>query len=94
MLRGQRVMLDSDLARLYEVEVKALNQAVRRNPARFPADFMFRLTREEAERSRSQTVTLKGAGVRGRNIKYLPYAFTEQGVAMLSSALRSERRSR
>ena len=91
MLRGQRVMLDADLACLYQVEVKALNQAVRRNPARFPANFMFRLTWEEAERSRSQTVTLKGAGGRGRNIKYLPYAFTEQGVAMLSSVLKSER---
>ena len=91
LLRGQRVMLDADLARLYEVEVKALNQAVRRNSARFPADFMFRLTWEEAERSRSQIVTLKGAGGRGRNIKYPPCAFTEQGVAMLSSVLKSER---
>ena len=91
LLRGQRVMLDSDLADLYQVEVKALNQAVRRNPARFPADFMFRLTWDEAERSRSQIVTLKGVSGRGRNIKYLPYAFTEQGVAMLSSVLKSER---
>jgi hypothetical protein len=90
LLRGQRVMLDADLAGLYQVEVKALNQAVRRNPARFLADFMFRLTWEEAERSRSQIVTLKDAGGRGRNIKYLPYAFTEQGVAMLSSVLKSE----
>ena len=91
VVRGQRVMLDADLSGLYQVEVKALNQAVRRNPARFPADFMFRLTWEEAERSRSQIVTLNGAGGRGRNIKYLPYAFTEQGVAMLSSVLKSER---
>lgn len=68
MLRGQRVMLDADLAGLYQVEVKALNQAVRRNPARFPTDFMFRLTWEEPGRSRSQIVTLKGAGGRGRNI--------------------------
>jgi len=90
LLRGQKVMLDADLAALYGVDVKALNQAVRRNGARFPADFMFQLERDEAEaisRSRSQSVTLK----RGQNIKYLPYAFTEQGVAMLSSVLRSER---
>ncbi len=90
-LRGLRVMLDADLARLYEVEVRALNQAVRRNAARFPSDFMFRLTLEEAERSRSQIVILNGADGRGRNIKYLPYAFTEQGVAMLSSVPKSER---
>ena len=82
-------MLDSDLARLYGVEVKALNQAVRRNAARFPSDFMFQLTWEEAERSRSQIVTLNAATVRGRNIKYRPRAFTEQGVAMLSSVLKS-----
>ena len=91
LLRGQRVMLDSDLADLYQVEVKALNQAVRRNPERFPPDFMFSLTQQEAALLRSQIVTLKGAGGRGRNIKYLPYAFTEQGVAMLSSVLKSER---
>ena len=83
-------MLDADPARLYAVPAKALNQAVRRNVDRFPHDFMFRLTREEADglwQSRSQFVTLK----RGENIKYLPYAFTEQGVAMLSSVLRSPR---
>jgi len=89
LIRGQKVMLDEDLATLYEVEVKVLNQAVRRNMERFPADFMFQLTTEEAERLRSQTVTLKTG--RGRHRKYLPYAFTEQGVAMLSSVLRSKR---
>lgn len=88
-IRGHRVMLDEDLAALYEVEVKALNQAVKRNLARFPEDFMFQLTREEAAALRSQTVTLKAG--RGEYRKYLPYAFTEQGVAMLSSVLRSDR---
>lgn len=91
LVRGQRVLLDADLARLYGVEVKALNQAVRRNADRFPADFMFQLSWDEAERSRSQFVTLIEPGVRGRNVKYRPYAFTEQGVAMLSSVLRSKR---
>jgi hypothetical protein len=89
-IRGERVLLDADLAALYGVLSKALNQAVKRNLERFPADFMFQLTREEAQEilaSRSQNVTLK----RGGNIKYLPYAFTEQGVAMLSSVLRSPR---
>ena len=90
-VRGQRVMLDADLARLYGVEAKVLNQAVKRNADRFPADFMFQLSWEEAERSRSQIVTLIGSGARGRNIKYRPFAFTEQGVAMLSSVLKSER---
>ena len=93
-LRGQRVMLDADLARLYGVEAKALNQAVRRNLERFPGDFMFRLTWAEVERSRSQIVTLNKAATRrsqGSNVKYLPYAFTEQGVAMLSSVLKSKR---
>jgi hypothetical protein len=90
-VRGHRVLLDADLARLYCVEAKALNQAVRRNAARFPSDFMFQLTWEEAERSRSQIVTLNAGAARGRNIKYRPYAFTEQGVAMLSSVLKSER---
>ena len=115
LLRSHKVMLDSDLAELYGVEARALNQAVKRNAERFPEDFMFRLTQEESAalrsqsvisnpdeysddpgnssqpvmspRSRSQTVILK----RGQNIKYLPYAFTEQGVAMLSSVLRSPR---
>ena len=90
LLRGEKVLLSEHLAELYSVPVKALNQAVKRNISRFPDDFMFQLTREEADavlRSRSQIVTLK----RGKNIKYLPYAFTEQGVAMLSSVLRSPR---
>ncbi|HJX62832.1 MAG TPA: ORF6N domain-containing protein [Polyangia bacterium] len=105
VLRGQKVLLDSDLAALYGVPVKALNQAVKRNLARFPEDFMFQLTLEEVRRSRSQSVTLKSLGPaagrpsrsqsvilkRGTNIKYLPYAFTEQGVAMLSSVLSSPR---
>jgi len=86
-LRNQRVLLDTDLAVLYGVETKALNQAVRRNRARFPPDFMFQLTAREAAVLRSQTVTSKGHG--GRRNR--PYAFTEQGVAMLSSVLRSAR---
>ena len=89
-LRGEKVLLDADLAPLYGVRTKALNQAVKRNLERFPVNFMFQLTVSEAEAltpSRSQTVTLK----RGQNLKYLPYAFTEQGVAMLSSVLRSPR---
>jgi len=89
LIRGRRVMLDRDLAELYKVETRALNQAVKRNLNRFPEDFMFRLMPEEAvELSRSQFVTLKK---QGQNIKYLPYAFTENGVAMLSSVLSSER---
>ena len=88
-LRGLNVMLDRDLAELYGVDVKALNQAVRRNRERFPSDFVFELTRRETESLRSQIVTLKKG--RGRHRKYLPYAFTEQGVAMLSSVLRSPR---
>jgi len=88
-LRGHTVMIDSDLAALYRVEVKALNQAVKRNRSRFPADFMFRLSADEAELLRSQIVTLKNQ--RGQHRKYLPYAFTEQGIAMLSSVLRSPR---
>jgi hypothetical protein len=120
LLRGQKVMLDFDLAALYGVATKVLNQAVKRNRMRFPNDFMFQLspdeihnlkshsvtsslqgagdqptttnlsksvTRSQRHRSRSQIVTLK----RGQNIKYRPYAFTEQGVAMLSSVLKSER---
>ncbi len=82
-------MLDADLAELYGVATKRLNQAVRRNPTRFPADFMFQLTPEEVEILRSQIVTSSLAGWGGR--RYLPYAFTEQGVAMLSSVLASER---
>jgi phage regulator Rha-like protein len=88
-LRGQKVMLDSDLARLYRVETKTLNRAVQRNRDRFPADFMFRLMAEEQEILRCQIGTLKPG--RGKHRKYSPYAFTEQGVAMLSSVLRSKR---
>jgi len=88
-IRGLRVMLDADLAALYGVETKALNQAVRRNIERFPDDFMFELTRGEYQSLRSQIVTLDTG--RGRHSKYLPLAFTEQGVAMLSSVLRSKR---
>ena len=88
-LRGQRVILDFGLAPLYCVEVRTLNQAVRRNIDRFPADFMFRLTAEELESLRSQSVILKTG--RGGHRKYPPYAFTEQGVAMLSGVLSSKR---
>ncbi len=87
-------MLDADLAKLYGVEVKALNQAVKRNLERFPADFMFQLAWEEAVSLRSQFVTLEEAEGKtrgqGRHAKYRPYAFTEQGVAMLSSVLKSK----
>ena len=87
-IRDRKVMLDRDLAELYNVETKVLNQAVKRNLARFPEDFMFQLIAEEVlEISRSQIVTVK----RGQNIKYLPHVFTENGVAMLSSILNSER---
>jgi hypothetical protein len=87
-IRGEKVMLDSDLATLYGVEARALNQAVARNRKRFPADFMFQLTPREYESLRSQIVTSrKGRGGR----RYRPNAFTEQGVAMLSSVLRSTR---
>lgn len=89
VIRGQKVMLDADLAALYTVDTKVLNQSVRRNIERFPEDFMFQLTAEEAASLRSQTVTLKKG--RGQHRKYLPYAFTEQGVAMLSSVLNSPR---
>ena len=86
-IRGQKVMLDSDLAELYQIETKTLKRAVKRNIDRFPADFMFELTKEEAENSRCQNGTLKTR--QGYNIKYLPYAFTEQGLAMLSGILNS-----
>ena len=82
-----QVMLDKDLAELYGVEVRVLNQAVRRNIERFPDDFMFQLNKEEWDVLRSQIVTLKNG--RGEHSKYLPYVFTEQGVAMLSGVLRS-----
>ena len=89
LIRGHRVMLDADLAELYGVTTKRLNEQVQRNKKRFPSDFMFQLTLEEAERLRSQFATLKTG--RGQHRKYRPYAFTEQGVAMLSSVLHSER---
>jgi hypothetical protein len=88
LIRGEKVMLDRDLALLYEVETKVLNRAVKRNLQRFPSDFMFKLTAKEAENLRCQfgTSSLSHGGRR-----YLPYVFTEQGVAMLSSVLNSER---
>lgn len=101
-IRGERVMLDTDLAGLYEVETRVLNQAVKRNIKRFPADFMFQLTKEEFEflkyqveerennnSLRSQFVILKTG--KGQHSKYMPYAFTEQGVAMLSGVLNSDK---
>ncbi len=89
LIRGKKVMIDRDLAELYEVDSKALNQAVKRNISRFPPDFMFQISKEEADSLRSQFVTLEKG--RGRYSKYLPYVFTEQGVAMLSSVLKSDR---
>ncbi len=88
LIRGQKVMLDSDLAKLYGVENRALNQAVKRNVERFPEDFMFQLTSEEHESLRSQFVTLKTG--RGQHRKYLPYVFTEHGALMLGNVLKSE----
>jgi hypothetical protein len=88
VIRGHRVMLDADLAILYGVPTKRLNEQVQRNKKRFPSDFMFQLIPVEVERLRSQSATSKiGSGGR----RYRPYVFTEQGVAMLSSALHSER---
>ena len=89
-IRGKQVILDSDIARLYEVETKKLNQAVKRNIERFPEEFCFQLAEEEYESLRSQIVTLKIQG-RGQHRKNLPYAFTEQGVAMLSTVLHSDK---
>ena len=98
VIRGQKVMLDMDLANLYGVETRILNQAVKRNFERFPEDFMFQLSKEELEYWKSQYVTTNKISSRsqivilnnrGKNYKYLPYVFTEQGVAMLSSVLRS-----
>lgn len=86
LIRGQQVMIDRDLARLYGVETKRLKEQVRRNISRFPEDFMFELTKEEC--LRSQIATLNAG--RGKHLKYMPFAFTEQGVAMLSSVLKSE----
>ena len=88
-IRGKRVILDNELAKLYEVETKALKQAVRRNIDRFPEDFMFQLTKEEWKLLRTQSVTLEIG--KGHYPKYLPFAFTEQGVAMLSAVLNSQR---
>ena len=88
-IRGHKVMLDFDLAELYEVETKVLKQSVRRNIERFPLDFMFELTFEEAKSLRSQNVTLEAG--KGKHSKYAPFAFTEQGVSMLSSVLRSKK---
>ena len=87
VLRGEKVILDSDIATLYEVETKVLVRAMKRNLERFPSDFMFQLTTGELEDLRCQFGTSSSWGGR----RYLPYAFTEQGVAMLSSVLRSER---
>ena len=89
LIRGERVMFDRDLAEMYGVPTKVFNQAVKRHKERFPADFMFQLTKEEAVsiRLRSQSVTLK----RGQHLKYRPHAFTEHGILMLSSILNSRR---
>lgn len=91
-IRGERVILDSDLASIYGVETRILNQAVKRNPKRFPTDFVFQLTKDEIDqlRSRSQFVILK----RGHNIKYAPYAFTEHGTIMAANVLNSEQPSK
>ncbi len=93
VIRGHHVMLDSDLAEVYQVETRVLKQAVRRNRHRFPKDFMFELSDEETSKlysSRSQSVTLNKAGSkRGSNIKYAPFAFTEHGAVMLASVLNS-----
>lgn len=85
LIRGKKVMLDTDLAELYRVETRTLIQSIKRNIERFPEDFMFQLTKEESESLRSQSVISKRGGRR-----YLPYAFTEQGVSMLSSVLNSK----
>jgi hypothetical protein len=109
VLRGQKILLAQQLAALYGVETKALNQGVKRNIKRFPSDFMFQLSRDDVEHLRSQMVTLNeprhgetqvirsqfvslniAGGRQGTHLKYLPYAFTEQGVAMLSSVLGSD----
>ncbi len=90
VVRGEKVMIDADLARLYGVRTKALVQAVKRNAARFPPDFMLELTAREVEALRSQIVTSNRGPARG-GPRYAPHVFTEQGVAMLSSVLRSER---
>ena len=96
VIRDVQVLLDRDIAEMYGVEIKALNQAVKRNPERFPDQFMFQLSSDEYRNVKkslwSQFVTIENVeDQRGRHTKYLPYAFTEQGVAMLSAVLRSER---
>ena len=95
LIRGRKVMIDQDLAELYEVETKVLNQAVKRNITRFPSDFMFQLNKKEADIWRSQIVTSRqgetGQARQWGGRRYLPYVFTEQGVAMLSSVLNSKR---
>lgn len=88
-IRGQKVILDFDLSMLYEVETRALNQSAKRNIKRFPSDFMFQLSEDEYNSLRSQIVILDEVG-RGKYRKYLPFAFTEQGVAMLSGILNSD----
>jgi|APSaa5957512622_1039677.scaffolds.fasta_scaffold01866_9 hypothetical protein len=90
VIRGKRVMLDRDLAELYRVETKRLKESVKRNIERFPEDFMFQLTKQDLEILRSQIATLKRQG-RGQHSKYPPYAFSEHGILMLSSVLRSDR---
>ena len=92
-IRGKQIMLSSDVAKIYQVETKSLNQTIKRNINRFPEDFCFQLTKEEIEElsSRSHFVTLnKSNNLRGYNVKYLPYALTEQGVMMLSGLLKSD----
>ena len=88
-IRGRRVILDYELAKIYEVETRVLKQAVRRNIERFPEDFMFELAKDEWNFQRSQIVMLENG--KGKYPKYLPYAFTEQGVAMLSAVLNSQK---
>lgn len=90
-IRGQRVMIDSDLAKLYGVETKALNQAVKRNLKRFPSDFMFQCDSSELEDLRSQFVTANNTGVWSHKKRSMPFLFTENGIAMLSSVLKSDR---
>ncbi|MGB0719906.1 MAG: ORF6N domain-containing protein [Bdellovibrionales bacterium] len=89
LMRGEKVMLDSDLAELYGVALKRLNEQVKRNIERFPEHFMFQLSQDEYDALRSQIATLEDGGP-GKHRKYLPYVFTEQGVAMLSAVLRSK----
>lgn len=93
IIRGQRVMLDADLAEIYGYTTKAFNQQVKRNIEKFPEDFMFQLSKEETEEiscSRSQFVTLNDLATRGHNVKYIPYVFTEQGIYMLMTVLKGE----